>query len=176
MNENVHPQVGGDPVNPLAELGALVRTRREERRLSMDQLARMAGIGRSTLFRFEVGKDTTTAPSRIAKVLVVLQIGADEVIPLVDDEELLTELLAWLDRASQVQELSSYVQAKRPAFGSESGRPDLVAIHPDGTMLYIEVKAQGTDADEDRRGEDLVRVLASIGYLVTRPANTGVSE
>lgn len=157
-------------MNPLAELGALVRTRREERRLSMDQLARMAGIGRSTLFRFEVGKDTSTAPSRIAKVLVVLQIGADEVIPLVDDEELLTELLAWLDRASQVQELSSYVQAKRPTIGT-GGHPDLVAIHPDGTMLYIEVKAHGSGEDQDRRGEDLVRVLASVGYLVTRPAN-----
>ena len=140
----------------------------------MDQLARMAGIGRSTLFRFEVGKDTSTAPSRIAKVLVVLQIGADEVIPLVGDEELLTELLAWLDRASQVQELSSYVQAKRPTIGV-GGSPDLVAIHPDGTMLYIEVKAHG-DGDEDRRGEDLVRVLASVGYLVTRPATAAVNE
>lgn len=172
MNEHVHPEPAS-PDNPLADLGALVRTRREERRLSMDQLARMAGIGRSTLFRFEVGKDTSTAPSRIAKVLVVLQIGADEVTPLVNDEELLAELLAWLYRAGQVQELSSYVQSKRPTIGAGEA-PDFVAIHPDGTMLYIEVKQSGEESE--RRGEDLVRVLGSVGYLVTRPATHEAGE
>ena len=164
MTAHVHP------TNPLADLGALVRARREDRGLSMDQLANAAGVGRSTLFRFEVGRSTAVAPSRVARILVTLGITADEVIPLVHDEHTLGELLAWLDRASQVQALASFAQDKSLRHSdTPAGTPDLVAIHPDGTMLYIEVKTPGEDSE--RRGGDLVRALGSIGYLVTRPAS-----
>lgn len=160
--ENTRPQ--------LAELGALTRIRREDKSLSMDQLAKMAGIGRSTLFRFETGKPVQVAPGKIAKVLVVLGISAEEVISLVQDAEILDELLAWLDRASQVQTLQSYAQSKRiDLLDPASNRPDYIAIHPEGTMLYIEVKDRA-ETDPEKRGDDLVRVLASAGYMVTRPA------
>lgn len=167
MTDHVHSS------NPLADLGALVRQRREGRALSQDALADLAGVSRTTLTRLERrhSKDVPSANS-VAKVLLTLDIAVEEATSLIHDDKLAGELVLEMACIEQVHAISMDAKRRRRPYARLIAQtPDLVAIHPDGTMLYIEVKQSSEESD--RRGEDLVRVLGSIGYLVTRPAGRG---
>lgn len=138
-----------------ATLGALVRERRTQLGLSMDQLAQLARVSRSSIHRLEHGHEIRPTPAKLARVLAVVGIDADGVLAALPDDEYRGDVLHWLERAEQATALAGEIES------AARFTPDLVVIGTDGTTVMIEVKGGGPDA--------IAAVLKSAGYLVTRP-------
>ena len=61
------------------QFGQCVRTRRQELGWNQDELARMAGVSRSTVYRLEAGTSTSLYPAKLLSVLdaLGLQVSVD---------------------------------------------------------------------------------------------------
>lgn len=145
-----------DPVVRTAQLGALVRDRRERLGLSMAELADRARLSRSSVHRVEHGSDIRPTPSKLARVLAVLSIDDEAVREVLPADEYRDDLLRWMAAAPAAESLADAAEAARLA------APDLVLIHPDGTMAQVFGGEPHLDA--------LADAVKRAGWMVTRPA------
>lgn len=137
------------------QLGALVRDRRQQLDLSMKDLADSARVSRSTVHRLEHGSEIRPMPSKLARILAAVGVDEDAIRATLPEDEYRHDLLRWMAAAPDA-ELTRTLEAARPQ------PPDLVAIHPDGTIARI---AGGGD-----HLESIADALKHAGWMVTRPA------
>lgn len=148
-----------------AKLGAAIREAREDAGLNMRQLAKRAGISESSMHRIEHGPATKTAAvkrpnsSNLARVFQALGLSQDQVRPIVGRGEWGDEVLYWMAQRQAGDE--TVRRALMPA-------PALVLLHPDGTIIALEVRAHG--GETDARLDELARAARELGYMVTVPA------
>lgn len=144
-----------------AALGALVRTRREGLHLSMDDLAQRARVSRSTIHRIEHGHAMQPTPAKLAAVLTVVQVTADEVRAAIEDEAYVGDVIHWMDRTDAIETMGQALQA-RPHMQPLARRPDLIVIDQ-ATGEVAQVQAP------EALAEKLAAMLEQAGYLVTSP-------
>jgi transcriptional regulator with XRE-family HTH domain len=143
---------------PHAALGALIRERRQELHLSMDELALRARVSRATVHRIEHGHVVVPTASKLARVISVVEITPDEVRGLLDDERYVNDILHWMTKVDAVDTMGRALRAQ-PHMQPLSSLPDLVVIDNDS----------GEVARVFGGGERLAAVLEAAGYLVTSP-------
>jgi transcriptional regulator with XRE-family HTH domain len=136
-------------------LGMLVRQKRESMRLSMDDLANRARVSRSTLHRIEHDHKTRPTAPKLAQILVVLEIEADEILAVLHDADYASDVLHWMERSAA---FSDAARALRPRVTVAGEAPDLIAMK-DGSTAEI----RGASLDE------LKDALKAAGWLVMRP-------
>lgn len=152
-----------------AGLGALIRRRREAKGLTMEALAREAGVGRTTLHRLENGVHGRPVPSKVARVLRVLDIGVGEVDGLVPDREFVAELSVWLDRDRHVETVIDYLAHAKAKVAEPTDDAVLFLFAPgDGTALSVTVVASGDRCESVV--EELAKAAARMGLQVSVPA------
>lgn len=159
-----------------AKLGAFVRDVRTQRRLSIRRLAEMAGISESTMHRIEHGPTasnvavTKPTPARLASVFRALELDEGDVRPvLAGDDEYADQVVYWMSNTSE--RVSEYAAGRRLPH-VEPRQPDLVLLHPDGTVAIVEVKTYGSSEPDQQRArvDELARFGRAAGYMVTIPA------
>jgi transcriptional regulator with XRE-family HTH domain len=124
---------GTEPPHEL--LGALVRERRERIGLSMDELARRARISRSSLHRLEHGERFRPQASNLARVLVEVGIGDDDVRSALPAGEYRDDVLIWIDRANQLA--ASRASGNGAQARADDGSYDLVLMRGDEPAYFV---------------------------------------
>lgn len=139
-------------------LGVLVRQKREDLRISMDDAAARARISRSTLHRIEHDHDVRPTAPKLAQILIVLGITPDEVRTVLEDERYLGDVLHWMERSAAFLDTR---EGLRPRAG-------LAALAGEGPALVAEkdghhIRIHGDGLDE------VTELFKNAGWLVMRP-------
>lgn len=153
-----------DGVSENAALGNLIRRQREALGFTMEQLSDAAQVGRTTLHRWEHGEPGRINPTKLGRVLALLQVQADELDDVIEPETYREQVIRWMDTGQSVAEVRDFLRT----MGGGSGKPDLMVFSPtDGTMLYVQVKTQGDNWEGAR--DRLCRSMEAAGFVVGMP-------
>ena len=141
-------------------LGLLIRTRREQAHMSMDDLATRARVSRSTIHRIEHGHKTRSTAPKLAQVLVVLDIKPDELRPLIADERYLGDVLHWMEGSTAFANSNHGLRAQ----------DSMSALDPDVASDGLVVFKNGQMATVRGSGLDAVKAtLKAAGWLIAHP-------
>lgn len=158
-----------------ARLGAAVREKRENLGMSQVKAAELAGVGRTTLHRLELGPEARDEAARkrpyadtLAKVLATLRFTETEAREAISDALYADEVVRRMPRHAPGDGVAEYARARRGTYARGSV-PDLVLLHPDGSVAVVEFKSAAEDVIVDRLDE-IAKAMRDIGYMVTVPA------
>jgi transcriptional regulator with XRE-family HTH domain len=152
-----------------AQLGTLIRVRRESAGLSQQALADKAGVSRESVNRLEKATGQwTPKPAKIAQVLSALDVHVPEITDVVSDPEMYVELVREMEKLATV-EFSSYLDRTAPSVPSTSAQPDIVLISPRGVTAIVEVK--GPAKVKRATASELGAILGDLGWTVTAPVH-----
>ena len=153
-----------------AQLGALVRAKREAAGLSQQALADKAGVSRESVSRLEnANGEWAPRPRKIAQVLLTLDITVPQVTDTVDDPALYVELVAEMERQSSV-DFKTYAQERALKVierKAGEGQADLILVSPAGVTAIVEVKAGPRPTSQVVK--ELQELLAPHGWIVSVP-------
>jgi transcriptional regulator with XRE-family HTH domain len=144
------------------ELGALIRSRREEAKLSQADLAQKSGTTQQTVDRIERGE--TKHSRAFPKILAALKITDERALgELAINEELIAGLASNLRAA--------YGPARTVEFpSSDIEHLSVYTLLPDGDLHYME----GAPADYISRPEPLLRVRKGYALIIPDDRNSPV--
>jgi HTH-type transcriptional regulator / antitoxin HipB len=157
-------------------VGTVLRQVRLRRGLRQADVARIAGVSRTTISRIERGHFGEASLSTLRRVAAVLDVRLD-LIPrwrAGDLDRLLNARHSRLHElvARRFGEVGAWLRAPEASFalGGERGVIDLLANHPaSDLLLVVELKTEITDVNEllgtlDRKRRLAPRVAASLGW------------
>ena len=132
----------------------MVRAKREELGLTMDELGQQVGAGRSTIHRIESAGETMARPDKLARVLIALGLSVEGVADSLPDDTWGRSVLEWMQRFGTI--------AEKGAARVAGDGYDLIGVSVTGGVVLLRITG---DVDVDRVAQALQRA----GLTVTRP-------
>ena len=138
------------------ELGALIRTVRQDQGISMETLADRSNVSRSTIHRLEHGLDIRAQPHRLARIINALGISIANIENLLPtgDPQWRRQVIGWIGRL-EAGSVENYISSAGRTF-------DLMAVRGEAVAI---IEARGPDDSWKLVADD----LTAAGWSVTRP-------